>query len=333
MKFYMPDYKVDYDKDKIDISSKLSPGMKKVLDWQEKNSKDAFDTNCSWEELREKYVEERQFWNEGGPKAYKIVEDKVEGPRGDIPIRIYYPGQKDKYHACIFIHGGGFTVGNNDTHDRIMRSLMDYGDCAVIGIDYSLSPEAKFPIQLYECAAVAKHIHEKADKYGLYNHDIALAGDSGGGNLAIATSLYLRDVFKNNEYISTLLLYYPLIGIKDGISNRLYGNELDGMRKIDLDYYETCYIDDDIDPENPYYKVINADLSFGMPACYISCGELDPLLDGNVLYHKIMQNYGFKSQLEVVPGVLHAYIHYGKLMDESIHTLKESAKFYKENRK
>lgn len=333
MKYYMPEYKVNYDKDKVDIYSRLSKGMKKVIDWQKETSDGAFDTNCSWEELRRKYIEERKFWNEGGPEAYKIIEDTVEGPLGPVPIRIYYPGDKDKYHACIFIHGGGYTVGNNDTHDRIMRSLMGYGDCAVIGIDYTLSPEAKFPTPLYETVAVIEYIHKNADKYNLYADNMAISGDSGGGNMAIAASLYLRDVMKSNEYISTLLLFYPLIGLNDGISNRLFGTELDGMRKVDLDYYENCYITEDTDPENPYYKVINADLTYSMPASYVVCGELDPLLDGNVLFSKIMKNYGFKNKLEIVPGVLHAFIHYGKMMEETIEVLKNSAEFYKETRK
>ncbi|WP_242850471.1 acetyl esterase [Clostridium botulinum] len=331
MEFIIQNYKVDYEINKVDIYSKLSKGMKKVIDWQTKESDGAFDTNCSWDELRRKYIKERKFWNEGGPKAYKITESKVEGPVGDIPIRLYYPDNKEKHYVCVFMHGGGFTVGNNDTHDRMMRCLMESGDCAVVGIDYTLSPEQKFPIQLYECAAVVKYLHKHGDEFGLYTDHMALAGDSGGGNLAIATNLYLRDVF-SNEYISALLLFYPTTGLYDGISNRLYGTELDGMRRCDLEYYDRCYIPKDADLENPYYRVINNNLTYGVPATYICCGDLDPLLDGCKLLNIILSSHGVKTEMEIVPGVLHAFMHYGKMMDEAIDCLNNSGAFYKASR-
>ncbi|OOB75595.1 acetyl esterase [Clostridium haemolyticum] len=331
MNFIMPEYKIDYEINKSDIYSKLSKGMKKVIDWQIKQSDGAFDTNCSWSELRRKYIEEREFWNEGGPKAYKVIESKVKGPVGDIPIRIYYPDNKEKHYVCVFMHGGGFTVGNNDTHDRIMRSLMRSGDCAVVGIDYTLAPEHKFPIQLYECVSVVRYLHESGEKFGLDTDNMALAGDSGGGNLAIATNLYLRDVF-SNEYISSLLLFYPSTGLRDGMSNRLYGTELDGMRKCDLEYYDKCYMSEDADRQNPYYTIINNDLTHGMPSTYICCGELDPLLDGCKLLNIILSNNGVKTDMEIVPGVLHAFMHYGKMMNEAIDCLNNSGVFYKVSR-
>ena len=79
-------------------------------------------------------IKERRFWNEGGPQAFKVEETSVEGPIGDVPVRIYYPDDKPTHHAVVFIHGGGFTVGNNDTHDRMMRCIMEASGCAVIGI-------------------------------------------------------------------------------------------------------------------------------------------------------------------------------------------------------
>lgn len=332
MEFKIPEYKVDYEKDKIDIYPKLSESMKAVIDFQKKNSEGAFDTNCSWEELRVNYIEERKYWNEGGPVASKTINEKISTPVGEIPIRIYYPNDNEFNYACFFIHGGGYTVGNNDTHDRIMRSIMEYGDCAVIGIDYSLAPETKFPNQIFECAATINYIRENAEKYGLYADNMAISGDSGGGNFALATNLYLRDVLGSNEFISSLLLFYPSLGAFDSESTRTLGNELDGLRMEDRVYYENCYFPEDMDEENPYYKIMNADLTHGIPDTFLSCGELDPLLDSNVLFTKLLDRYGVETELEIVPGVVHAHVHYGRLMDEAITTLKKSGMFYKKIR-
>lgn len=331
MEFYMPDRKPDYEINKPDPYPMLCESMKKVIDYQAEHSADAFDTDCSWDELRVKYVEERRFWNEGGPEAHRTVEVMVEdGPIGPVPVRIYYPDAAPQHHVIVFIHGGGFTVGNNDTHDRMMRCLMAASGCAVAGVDYHLAPEAKFPTQLYECAAVVRCLHENGARWGLLPDHITIAGDSGGGNLALATNLYLRDAFGGNGYVSALLLYYPGIGLTDGISRRLQGSELDGLRRCDIAAYKNSYMPEGADLENPYYRCVNNDLTHGMPATYLCCGELDPGLDDSRLLAAILSDHGVRVQLDVIPGVLHAFMHYGRMMPEAAECLERSGAFCKE---
>lgn len=331
MEFRMPEYKVDYEVNKQDPYPLLSEGMRRVIDYQAEHAADAFDTNCSWDELRRKYVEERRFWNEGGPQAFKTVNTTVQGPIGEVPVRIYYPDDKPQHHAVVFIHGGGFTVGSNDTHDRMMRCVMAASGCAVIGVDYHLAPEAKFPIPLYECAAVTRYFHENGAEFGILPDHMALCGDSGGGNLSLAVNLYLRDAFGGNDYICALLLYYGSYGMLDSASHRLYGTLLDGMRKADLEYYISCYLEPDgRDNENPYFVTLNNDLTHGVPATYMCCGDLDPLLDDSKTLKEILDNHGVRTELEVMPGCLHAFMHYGRMMDEAVHCLERSGAFLKE---
>lgn len=329
MEFYMPDYTVDYEVNKLDPRLKLSEGMRKVIEWQDAHAKGAFDTGCSYEEMRRRYIEERRFWNEGGPEAAKTVETTVEGPIGPVPVRIYYPDAAPQHHAVVFIHGGGFTVGSNDTHDRMMRSIMASSGCAVIGVDYHLSPEAKFPIPMYECAAVVRYFHESGAQFGILPDRMAIGGDSGGGKLSLATNLYLRDAFGGNDYISALLLYYPGLGLTDGVAHRLQGSELDGMRRCDLDAYKNNYMPEGADMENPYYQIVNADLTHGMPATYLCCGDLDPLLDDSNFLATVLSDRGVPVQLDVVPGVLHAFMHYGRMMPEAVECLERSGAFFK----
>lgn len=328
-KFEMPEYTVNFDINKKNPYDRLSEGMRKVIDFQMEHSKDAFDTNCTWDELRRKYVEERRFWNEGGPEPYKVVNTEVEGPIGPVPVRIYYPNDKANNNALVFIHGGGFTVGSVDTHDRMMRSVMASSGCVVIGVDYHLAPEVKFPIPLYESAAVVRYFHENAAEYNICPDNMAIGGDSGGANLALGTNLYLRDVFGGNDYIAALLLYYGSFGLQDGWTWRVHGTELDGMKKTDLDAYMGFYIEPGSGNENnPYFATLNSDLSYGVPATYMCCGELDPLLGDSQALYEILKQFGVRTELEIIPGVLHAYMHYGKMMDEAIYCLKKSGEFY-----
>ncbi len=332
--FKMPEFSVNMEINKPDPYPLLSEGMKRVIDYQAEHSKDAFDTNCSWTELREKYIEERKFWNEGGPEPFKVVNTEVEGPIGPVPVRIYYPDEKPDRNALVFIHGGGFTVGSNDTHDRMMRSIMESGDCVVIGVDYHLAPEAKFPIPLYEAAVVIRHFHENAEQYDISPDKMAIAGDSGGANLALGANLYLRDAFGGNDYISALLLYYGSYGLFDGCSWRLNGTALDGMSRTDMLNYVSNYLEEGMaDMENPYFSTLNNDLTHGVPAVYLCCGDLDPLLGDSQTLYAIVKNHGVRAKLEVVPGALHAFMHYGRMMEEAVHCLKESGEFYVSVRK
>lgn len=328
MEFTMPNVSINAEINKPDPYPLLSEGMRRVIDYQAAHAADAFDTNCSWDELRLKYVEERRFWNEGGPEAFKTVDTKLEGPIGDIPVRIYYPDDKPQHHAVVFIHGGGFTVGNIDTHDRIMRVIMEQSGCAVIGIDYHLAPETKFPIPLYECAAVIRWFHENGSDFGILPDHMALAGDSGGANLAMGANLYLRDAYGGNDYICALLLYYGAYGLTDSRSFRLHGTLLDGMRRADMDYYISCYLEEGLeDINNPYFATLSNDLTHDMPATYLCVGDLDPLLDDSLAMHKILSTHGVRTELEIMPGCLHAYMHYGCMMEEAEHCLRRSAAF------
>ena len=216
----------------------------------------------------------------------------------------------------------------------MMRCIMESGDCVVIGVDYHLAPEAKFPIPLYESAAVIRHFHENAEKYNISPDKMAVAGDSGGANLALGASLYLRDAFGGNDYICAQLLYYGSYGMFDGYSWRLNGTALDGMTKSDMLAYVSYYLEEGMkDMENPYFSTLNNDLTHGVPATYLCCGELDPLLGDSQALHAILKSHGVHTKLEVVPGVLHAFMHYGRMMEESVHCLKESGTFYAAVRK
>jgi acetyl esterase len=324
----MPDRKADYEVNKTNPYPQLSQGMRKVIDYQSANAQDAFNTNVTWDQLRENYVKERKFWNEGGPAAFNTVELAVDGPQGPVPLRIYYPDGKPQHRAIVFFHGGGFTVGSNDTHDRMMRCLMAASGAAVIGVDYRLAPEYKFPVPLYESAAVCRYFQENGGRHGILPDKLGLGGDSGGANLALGVNLYLRDTPGGNDFIAALLLYYGAFGLEDSPSHRLHGSLLDGMRRTDLASYMNYYTLPE-DKENPYFACFGNDLTFGVPPAYMCCGALDPLLDDSLLLKEILNSHGVRTQLDIVPGALHAYMHYGRMMDEAVTCLNNSGAFYK----
>lgn len=317
---------------KIDVPKLITKQMQAVLAKQNELAGDAFATDVGFEEMRENYVKERRFWNEGGPQPHRIENTSIPGPHGDIPVRFYYPNNEEQLPAIIYLHGGGFVVGNLDTHDRIMRILSERTGAIVVGVDYRLSPEAKFPSAIEESAAAALYLHENGAQYGIDGDDISFAGDSGGANLSLGTTLYLRDEKGGCPFVKTLILYYGLFGLKDSASQRLLGGSWDGLTQADLDYYMDCYCaDKETDLNSPYLDCLSADYSAGLPACYIAAAEYDPLRDDSAVLAMLCKENGITYRHEMFDGVIHAFLHHSRMLDEANDALEHGATFFREN--
>lgn len=318
---------------KIDVPNLITEQMKAVLAKQNELAGDAFATDVGFEEMRANYVKERQFWNEGGPQPHRVENAFVEGPQGEIPVRFYYPSDEALLPAIIYLHGGGFVVGNLDTHDRIMRILSERTGAVVVGVDYRLSPEAKFPTAIKEGVAVAQYLHEQGAHHGIDGNDLSFAGDSGGANLSLGATLYLRDEEGDCSFIKSLILYYGLFGLRDSVSQRLLGGAWDGLTEADLDYYMECYCaDKEKDLRSPYLGCLSADYSKGLPACYIAAAQYDPLRDDSATLALLCKENGIAYHYEMFEGVIHAFLHHSRMLDEANDALDHGAAFFKEKR-
>ena len=175
---------------------------------------------------------------------------------------------------------------------------------------------------------MVRYFQENGARYGILADKMALAGDSGGANLALGLDLYLRDTPGGNEFVKALLLYYGAFWLQDSSSARLNGTLLDGMRRTDLMSYLSYYVTPG-DMENPYFSSFLNDLSTGVPPIYMCCGDLDPLLDDTLTLEKFMKHFGVPTQVDIVHGALHAFMHYGRMMPEAVECLEHSGAFFK----
>lgn len=316
------------EKNKIDAHKKMTPAMLETLAKQNELVEDAFSTDVTFEEMRENYIRERKFWNEGGPEPNKMVDLELSGPYGPIAIRFHYPKRRTGKGAIVYIHGGGFVVGNLDTHSKIMRLLMEETESVVIGIDYHLAPEYNYPTQVEECAFLVEWLRNHSEEYGIDPNDIALGGDSGGANLSLATSLYLRDKREDVSYIRCLLLYYGAYGLTDSKSMRLLGGDYDGLSRKDLQAYTNMYIGEG-KADLRYFDCFSNDLTKGVPPCYIAYGDLDPLKDDSKLLYEILTYNDITAELEEFKGVIHAFLHHSRILPEATEAIRNGANFFK----
>lgn len=312
---------------KLPVLDLVSAQMQAVLTKSAELVPDAYATDVGLAEIRDAYTRERSFWNEGGPTMERTIDDVVDTPHATVAVRCHIPTGADLPPTVMYIHGGGFVVGNLDTHDRIMRMLAQASGAAVVGIDYTLSPEAKFPVALEQCAAVARHLRRHGKEYGIDATNLAFAGDSGGATLSLGAALWLRDKFPDEPPLTGLVLYYGLYGLRDSASRRLLGGPWDGLTQQDLDYYMREYLADPSDLRNPYNDLLSADLSYGLPAVYLAAAELDPLRDDSAALAAVLDMHQVPLEYEVFPGVLHAFLHNSRLLDAASQALEHGGCF------
>lgn len=307
---------------KRDTLSRVSKDMKKVMDLEASMVGDE-ETSVT-DTLA--YERQRAYFNEGGPKMEKTIHRVVPMLEKEIPLVFHYPKVQDHMKAIVFIHGGGFTVGSNKTHDGIMRRLASETGSVVIGVEYSLAPKHKFPEPLLECIEVVHYLYEHQEECKIQGDHISLAGDSAGAYLSIATAVAMRDA-EDSIKIKSLMLFYGGFGLSDSRSMRLYGGDFDGLTYKNLKEYGRLFTRKE-DVDHPHRNLFNSNLTYGIPPTFILACELDPLLDDSRLLYAIFKEHGIKTEYLEIEGVIHGFLHFGNHMPETREAFRVTGEFY-----
>ncbi|WP_105566040.1 alpha/beta hydrolase fold domain-containing protein [Microbacterium halophytorum] len=287
---------------------------------------------------RAEYRDERAFWNVGGPTMHSTSNLAIRTAGADVPVRIHRPSADETLPAIVYLHGGGFMLGDLDTHDRIARVLAATSGAAVVAVDYTLAPEAAFPQALHECAGVIAHLATRGETYGVDGRGLAVAGDSAGAMLSLGAALLLRDepsrltevpddAGRAFASLKAMLLYYGAFGLADSASARLYGGFWDGMAAADLGIIDQVFFTAPEDRSSPYVDHLSADLASPLPPAYVIGADLDPLRDDSVALGARLEALGHDVSWRVVPGVLHSFLHFGRMLDEAGEVLAGGAMF------
>jgi len=147
------------------------------------------------------------------PELASVEPLTIPSPAGSIPARIYTPTRLRKVNGLapglVFFHGGGWVIGDLDSHDVVCRKLADEGELMVVSVDYRLAPEHKFPAAVDDAIASTKWIADNAKQFGIDASRLMIGGDSAGGNLAAVVAISARD--GNGPDIAGQVLIYPAI--------------------------------------------------------------------------------------------------------------------------
>jgi acetyl esterase/lipase len=234
------------------------------------------------------------------------------GELTEIPVRIYWPPVESHQNlpVVVFYHGGGWSIGDLDTHDHVARAHAVGAEAIVVSVDYRLAPEHPFPAGVEDAWAALQWVGENAAELGGDPARIAVAGDSAGGNLSAVMALRARDA--GGPSLAFQLLWYP-VAVGD-LSAPSFTENADApiLNQDVTTAFLTWYLPgvDFTDPTSLPTDLApaNADSLAGLPSAYIGTAEHDPLRDDGAKYAELLAAAGVPVELRNAPTMVHGYV-------------------------
>jgi acetyl esterase len=244
-----------------------------------------------------------------GPKVglEEVRHLDLPGARASLAARLYVPdATRDQDALLVYFHGGGFVVGDLDTHDNACRFLARSSGVRVVAVDYRLAPEAPFPAPLEDAVAAFRAVAEQAQELGGHPTRVGVAGDSAGGNLAVGVARHC--LAQGGLAPAFQLLFYPWLDLAD--KRPSYGLFGEGfyLTEPDLDWYSAQYLPEPDAAQDPRCSPLRADDLGGLPPAYIATAGFDPLRDDGEEYAARLQAAGVPVALRRHPGLIHGFL-------------------------
>lgn len=250
------------------------------------------------------------------PEVASVADRTIPGPAGDVPIRVYTPkGGTEPRPVVVFFHGGGWVIGDLETHDAPCRHLANAVPAVVVAVDYRLAPEHKFPAAPEDCFAALRWVAENAASFGGDPKRLAVCGDSAGGNLSAVVALMARD--RGGPRLAAQVLVYPATDLTCDSPSHVenakgYFLEADMMRWFIGHYLRTPW-----DKTEPYVSPLRAKDLSGLPPAVVVTAEFDPLRDEGESYARRLREAGVPVELKRYDGMIHGFFSMDALFPEA----------------
>ncbi len=250
----------------------------------------------------------------GTPKEVaKITDMKIPGPAGEIPLRVYTPSGAGPFGCLVFFHGGGWVIGNIETHDVVCREFTAGAGVVTVSVDYRLAPEHRFPAAPEDCYAATKCAFDNAKSINIDPNRIAVGGDSAGGNLAEVVSQMARD--RGGPKVAFQLLIYPATDcVNETPSQREFAKDGYILSTADMHWFYGHYLTA-ADKTNPYACPAVAKNLAGLPPAYVMTAAIDPLRDEGEAYGAKLREAGVKVKVKRYEGVCHGFVSFASMVE------------------
>jgi acetyl esterase len=270
-------------------------------------------------EARAYYTQARFATNPEPPELARVTPLAIPAPHGTIPARIYVPKDPRRHDglspALVFFHGGGWVIGDLDSHDVVCRQLAVEAALIVISVDYRLAPEHKFPAAADDAIAATKWVAANARELGVDAARLSIGGDSAGGNLAAVVALAARD--GNGPAIAGQVLIYPAVDFA-----MTHGSHSEPETSVLLTHsvirwFRDHYLNGAADVDDWRASPARAQNLGGLPPTYVLTAGADPLRDEGDEYAERLRQAGVPVATKHYPGQFHGFFTMGKLLREA----------------
>jgi len=261
------------------------------------------------------------------PAVESVALLLAPGPAGPVPVRAYRPkgaGMDEVLPALVYFHGGGWVIGDLDTHDVVCRTLCNAARCAVFSVEYRKAPEAPFPAAVEDCFSSLNFISRNSGSLNINAKQIAVGGDSAGGNLATVTALMARDA--GGPAISFQLLIYP--GTDQRMDHPSIERNGEGyvLTKKSIFYFRGFYLPNEKDWLDWRASPLLAKSLAKLPPAYVLTAGFDPLLDEGREYADRLKREGVPTEYRNYPDMVHGFITMGRALDTANAALADCAR-------
>jgi acetyl esterase len=261
----------------------------------------------------------------GEPEPVNTTQDReIPGPLGTIPIRIYTPAGQGPFPVLVFFHGGGWVIGNLDTHDAMCRSLTRSAGCVTVSVDYRLAPEHKYPAARDDCYTATKWVADNARSLNGDPERLAVGGDSAGGSLAAVVTLMARD--QGGPHLVYQLLIYPVTNYYNP-GTASYQENAAGyfLTRDDMIWFWNHYVSSEEEARHPYASPLQAENLHSLPPALVITAEFDPLRDEGERYAARLQEAGVSVVSIRYPGQMHLFVSMAGAIDQGKRALADAS--------
>lgn len=234
-----------------------------------------------------------------------VAEQSIAGPEEDIPLRIYTPEGEPLPGALVYFHGGGWVIGDLDSHDETCRRLCRGSGVRVIAVHYRRAPETTYPGAVEDCYRATVWAAEHAAELGIDPQRLAVGGDSAGANLAAAVALMARD--RGGPALALQLLIYPVAAADFDTDS--YRDNAEGylLSRRAMQWFWDQYVPDLDQRREPYAAPLAATNLSGLPPALVQTAEFDPLRDEGEAYARALAEAGGDVQSTRYDGLIHGF--------------------------
>ena len=294
----------------------LDPGIKAYIQLADQLYDDEAE-HGSIDDQRQAYLDLCSAFARPHPEGVKAMDRTIKAEGIDIPVRVYRPAAGGALPAVLFFHGGGWVLGDLDSHDSITADICDKTGAVVIAVQYRLAPENPFPAAFDDAYAALIHVAAHYVDFGIDGGRIAVCGDSAGGNLAAAVALAARD--RNGPTIAGQVLIYPACGNDFDLSSCHENAEAPMLTREAMLTYWDHYLGGDPERATCYAAPMLAPTLRNLPPAFVSTAQYDPVRDDGRLYAECLRNAGVAAELRNAPRLVHGWLR-GRAMSDDAKT-------------